>query len=73
MLLIICVLAGFQFESFQFVDTDDAIIIECDVVICDPHDNDCIICASRRRRSAASDLKTFSASVSVNMKHANNP
>ena len=64
------VLAGFQFTSFEFVDNDDPIIIECDIVICDPDGGDCVVCASRKRRNADS-LKALTTSVTLNMQNLN--
>lgn len=62
--------AGFQFTSFEFVDNDDPIIIECDIVICDPDGGDCVVCASRKRRSADS-VKALTTSVTLNMQNLN--
>ena len=63
-------LAGFQFTSFEFVDNQDPIVIECDVVICDPDGDECVVCASRKRRSAAS-LNGLTTSVTLNMVNLN--
>jgi len=62
--------AGFQFTSFEFVDNQDPIVIECDVVICDPDGDECVVCASRKRRSAAS-LNGLTTSVTLNMVNLN--